>query len=113
MTSEVSSFLAWQSVIANLGTHTASGAQAPRRFNPKPRGVVQHGSATDAVLRFLTERSGVFFTHAQIVAHTSRTVKAVDWALIFLRDQGLIEAVPDAQRNPRYRRYRAPRKDSP
>jgi hypothetical protein len=33
----------------------------------------------------------------------------VSFALLYLRDQGRIEAFPDAARNPRYMRYRIKR----
>lgn len=76
------------------------------RFNPHPPGVIREGSATEAVLQFLAARGGAFFNKEQIVERINRSGKAVDWALIFLRDQELIEAVPDSVRNPRFRRYR-------
>jgi hypothetical protein len=76
------------------------------RYNPRPAGVIRDGSATAAVLIFMTSRKGVFLTHAQIVKGTGRSAKSVDWALLFLRSQELVECVPDAARNPRYLRYR-------
>jgi len=41
-----------------------------------------------------------------LIRATGRTHAAVSFALMYLRDQGLIEAFPDAARNPRYYRYR-------
>lgn len=81
------------------------GLQAPR-YNPRPRGVIREGSATAAVLTYLATRRGVWLTHAQIVKGTGRSAKSVDWALLFLRSQGLVDCVPDAARNSRYLRYR-------
>lgn len=87
------------------------GLQAPR-YNPRPAGVIREGSATAAVLDFFASRRGIFFTHAQIVKGTGRSAKSVDWALLFLRSQYLVECVPDEARNPRYLRYRCLQKQS-
>lgn len=76
------------------------------RYNPRPPGVLREGSATHAVLLYLRSRPRLYFTHAQILRGTDRSTKAVSWALIFLRAQGLVECVPDASRNARYLRYR-------
>ena len=79
----------------------------PRReqFNPRPAGWIQPGATTEAVLEYLTHNPGKY-TRAQIIAATGRTEKAVDWALIFLRSQGKIVALPDP-RHERYLRYTA------
>lgn len=77
------------------------------RFNPKPPGVFREGSATEAVLFMLASHPHVWLPRQAIVERTGRTGKAVDWALIFLRDQGLVETIRDGARNPRYIRYRA------
>lgn len=83
----------------------------PARFNPHPVGVMWPGSATEAVHRYLSERAGRgWVQRRQIVAATGRSGKAVDWALIFLRANKLVEASEDP-RNTRYLRYRAARKD--
>lgn len=76
------------------------------RYNPRPAGVIREGSATAAVLMVLQQRR-LFLSHHQIVAATGRSGKAVDWALLYLRQLGLVEVVPDASRNSRYLRYRA------
>lgn len=76
------------------------------RFNPRPPGVIQPGSATDLILRILSESPGRFFTCEQLIRATGRSHAAVSFALLYLRDQELIEAFPDAARNPRYMRYR-------
>lgn len=77
------------------------------RFNPRPRGVVRPGSATDCVLAFLRAHPGRFFRYHEILARVGRSKVAVDWALAFLRDQGLVQRVPDPARNSRYYRYAA------
>lgn len=74
-------------------------------FNPRPPGIAIEGSATTAVLKFMREHPRIMFTHSALVHQTGRTRVAVDWALIRLRDWGLIETFPDP-RSPRYHRYR-------
>lgn len=81
----------------------------PARFNPRPAGVMRPGSTTEAVLRYLQGRPGrAWITRQQIVVATSRSGKAVDWALIFLRSLDLVEASQDPEpHRSRYLRYRA------
>lgn len=76
-----------------------------RKFNPRPAGVIQPGSATEAVLAFLKTSPGLK-TEAQIVWATKRSHSAVSWALLRLRAWGMIEAIGDPSRNSRYLRYR-------
>lgn len=78
---------------------------APTR--PSSRvGVICSGSATAAVEAWLkTKHPRAYWTKAQILAGTGRTVKSVDWALIFLRTTGRVEIGGD-HRNPRYLSYR-------
>lgn len=87
------------------------GLQVPR-FNPRPAGVLQEGGAAKAVLVFLQQHPDRFFTFAQIVAHTKRTPKSLDWACIFLRSLGYVECFKGDERNSRYRRYKLARKDA-
>ena len=82
---------------------------AKARFNPRPPGVIQPGSASEAVLQILSASPGRFFTCKQLIRATGRTHAAVSFALLYLRDKGRIEAFPDAKRNPRYYRYRIKR----
>jgi len=77
------------------------------RYNPRPPGVIRDGSATQAVLLFLRKNPKQFFSHCQIVTATGRTYKSVNWAMLFLRSQELVECVSDSQRNSRYLRYRS------
>lgn len=80
----------------------------PERQNPHPSGVViREGCAPAAVLAFLLAKCGMLLTHAQIVKGTGHSTKSVDWAIFFLRTQGLMECVRDAAHNSRYLRYRA------
>ncbi len=76
------------------------------RFNPRPPGVIQPGSASEAVLQVLREQPGRFFTCQQLIEKTRKSHAAVSWACIYLRDQGLVQAVSDGARNPRFLRYR-------
>lgn len=81
-------------------------ATAAPRYNPRPPGVIQPGSASEAVLGVLRGNPGRFFTAQQLIRGTGRSHAAVSFALLYLRDKGMIQAFPDAARNPRYRRYR-------
>jgi len=81
------------------------GLQTPR-FNPRPAGVLQEGGAAKAVLSFLQQHPERYFTFSQIVTHTKRTTKSLDWACIFLRSLGYVECARDEGRNSRYLRYR-------
>ena len=76
------------------------------RFNPRPPGVIQPGSASDAVLKFLRAQVG-FRSEAQILWVTGRSHSAVSWSLLYLIGQGLVEARSDPLRNARYKKYRA------
>ena len=76
------------------------------RYNPRPAGVLQEGGAAKAVLSFLQAHPERFFTFSQIVTHTQRTPKSLDWACIFLRSLGHVECARDEGRNSRYLRYR-------
>lgn len=92
----------------------AAGDEGPRllRFNPKPPGVIRDGSATQAVLVFLQKNPRRYYCHQEIAAATGRTKVAIDWALIYLFQQELIDRVPDDARSSRYLRYRI-KKETP
>lgn len=76
------------------------------RYNPRPAGVLQEGGAAKAVLALLQAQPERFFTFAQIVQHTQRTPKSLDWACIFLRSLGYVECRKDDSRNPKYLKYK-------
>lgn len=82
------------------------GLQVPR-YNPRPPGVIREGSATAAVLALLEATPRRWWEFRHILDAIGRTDKATCWALLYLRERGLIECVPDAGRNSRYLRYRA------
>lgn len=70
----------------------ASTADAKRvRYNPRPAGQVQSGSATAEVLRILQTHCNRRWRRSQLIAITGRSESAVDWALLYLRAQNLIE----------------------
>ncbi|WP_150429143.1 helix-turn-helix domain-containing protein [Dechloromonas sp. CZR5] len=77
-----------------------------QKFNPRPAGVIQPGSATEAVLGFLKDSPGLK-TEAQIIWATKFSHSAVSWALLRLRAWGMIDAIADPSRNSRYLRYKA------
>ena len=85
-----------------LAAASVSGP-TPRDIAAGRRGVIWVGSATDAVL--LSMQPGHWYTHAQLIARSQRTTKAVCWALMYLRSLKLIRASDSDARNPRYRRY--------
>lgn len=95
----------WMGLVHALATQVAPSAVP--RFNPRPKGVVRPGSASDAVLANLRSRpSSVWVNRQQLIRATKRSQKSVDWALIFLRAAHQIETMGDP-RNSRYLRYRA------
>lgn len=94
-----------QHLLSMADGRTAMPMEQPR-YNPRPPGVIRDGSATAAVLEFLSQHPRRYFTHCEILSATQRTPKSVDWALIFLRSQGLIVHTADEARNSRYKRYR-------
>lgn len=77
-----------------------------RKYNPRPAGVIQPGSATEAVLAFLKASPGLK-TEAQIIWATKFSHSAVSWALLRLRAWNKVEAISDPTRNSRYLRYKA------
>ena len=75
------------------------------RFNPRPRGRIQPGSAAEAVLGLLQEQPERLFWRHQIINITGRSRKAVDWALLFLEALGRIE-VQESDAHPRAGNHR-------
>lgn len=100
----------WGTFISQL--ESAAAVEKPKRgsYNPRPAGVIQPGSATAAVLDFLRSKPHAFFTHSQIQAATGKTKVAIDWGLIYLKSQGLVEVTSDP-RSERYHRYRMARSE--
>lgn len=96
----------WGNVfLGQLTGHKTETARAG--FNPRPAGLFQTGSATQAVNDFLCAHAGKFYTMEQLRFATGRTNKSLDWACRFLCSIGRLEWRADASRNPRYRRYTA------
>ncbi len=79
--------------------------QAP---NPRPRGAIQPGSVSDAVLKHLRLHPLRWHRTAEIVRAVGRSQKTVSWALHFLKTLGHIEATPCGGLSTpcRYLRYR-------
>lgn len=99
----------WGTFVSQLQSAAASETPKRKCFNPRPPGVIQPGGASEAVFTLLGSKPNAFFTHAQIQAATGKSKVAVDWALIFLKSTGRIEAYVDAHRNDRYLKYRVAR----
>lgn len=91
--------------IANSQQSRKSLNLAVSRYQPRS-GVPQEGGAAKAVLSFLQAHPEQYFAFSQIVTHTKRTPKSLDWACIFLRSLGYVECARDDGRNSRYLRYR-------
>lgn len=77
------------------------------KFNPRPPGVIQAGSASEAVLQILRSSPQVFFTHGRLMELTGRSHAAISWALKFLREQDLVKTIQDGARDERWLRYAA------
>lgn len=61
------------------------------RYNPRPAGQVQTGSATSDVLQLMQRHPERRWRRSQLIAITQRSESAIDWALLYLRAQNLIE----------------------
>jgi len=82
------------------------------RYNPRPSGVMQEGSAKE-ILALLESNPERWFTFAQIMAVIpGRTCKSLDWGCIFLRSMGYVECSRNDGRNSKYLRYRFKRNET-
>lgn len=90
-------------IAGQLATRFSEPPSQPR-FNPRPPGVIRPGSATQAVLGFLTENPKRAFSFFELCKYTDRSCKAVAHACLYLKSMAQIECHEDA-RNPRYLRY--------
>lgn len=61
------------------------------RYNPHPPGQPWQGSATAAVLKLMQAHPKRRWRRAQLLKLTGRSESAMDWALLYLRHQGLID----------------------
>jgi hypothetical protein len=75
----------------------------------RPAGVILMGSTTDAVLQWLCRRPDGRWTENHVIERAlvvpGRKPGTVRWALVYLRQIGLVEASGDT-RNARYLKYR-------
>lgn len=97
--------LAWVAEQIKTAMDAANARPQLIRFNPRPPGVIREGSATDAVLLFLKSNPRRYYTNGQLMEATGKSHAAVSWALLYLRDKGLINSIPDDERNALYLRY--------
>lgn len=96
----------WGNALAQLAN--ASRVERPAlKFNPRPPGVIQSGSASEAVVRVLRARPGTYFNHGQLMKLTGRSHGAISWALKFLVHQGHITTIKDGARDDRWFLYLA------
>lgn len=77
----------------------------PVSFNPRPPGLLHVGSASTAVLAFLQDHPGRWFTFGQLLIATDRSAKSLDFACRMLRSIDRVDMRHDESRNPRYFRY--------
>lgn len=63
------------------------------RYNPRPAGQVQDGSATAKVLKLMRAQPQRRWRRQQLLILTGCTESAMDWALIYLRSQGTIQGL--------------------
>lgn len=79
----------------------------PTRFNPRPAGLMLHGSTTHAIHEWLSTRnpSTAWWPKHAIAAGTGRNYKTLDWGLLYLLHIGAIERCAD-YRHCRYMKYR-------
>lgn len=75
------------------------------RYNPRPPGVIQPGSATDQVFEILRAYPGVYFTAGSLIRLSKRSRAAVSWALLYLRAQRRVATASDDHRRTGYLRY--------
>jgi hypothetical protein len=75
------------------------------RYNPRPAGMIQQGSATDQVFEILLANPGVYFTAGALIRLSNRSRPAVSWALLYLRAQGRVATASDDHRRVGYLRY--------
>ncbi len=101
--------LAW-TALQLASSPVAMSAPALRQApNPRPRGAIQPGSVSDAVLKHLRLHPLRWHRTAEIVRAVGRSQKTVSWALHYLKALGHIEAAPcgGLSTPPRYLKYRA------
>lgn len=94
------------SMVQQMLAASSDARQERQHYNPRPKGQIQDGSATEAVLSFFQANPKRSFTRAEVIAGTLRTPKAVNWALYYLASRSLVKATPDKSRNERYLRYK-------
>lgn len=101
--------LAW-TALHLMSSPVAMSAPALRQApNPRPRGAIQTGSVSDAVLKHLRLHPLRWHRTAEIVRAVGRSQKTVSWSLHYLKALGHIQAAPCSGLStpPRYLKYRA------
>lgn len=96
----------WQILVSQVQAATVSRLvpKGPGTPNPRPPGVIRHGSATHAVVELLRSCPQERFTCFQLMRYTGRTHAAVSHACLYLRGAGLIVAFGGLH-NPQYLQY--------
>ena len=63
-----------------------------KHINPRPTGVIRPGSGTDVLLQFLRRSPERWFFHHELVMALGRSKGEIDWALLYLVQQSLVES---------------------
>jgi hypothetical protein len=63
-----------------------------RHNDPPPAGAIRPGSGTDVLLRFLRQAPGRWFFHCELVLALGRSKGEIDWALLYLVRERLVES---------------------
>ena len=95
-------------IVAIQALMLASQPAKQKAFNPNPPGQIMDGSTTDKTLAALLAVHPRYVPQATLVTVTRAPCKSVNWALYYLRCQGLVE-IRNAhdKRSPLYQEYRA------
>ncbi len=96
----------WAAQFAQLTNPLSRQKPSAPVHNPRPPGVIRNGRATHVLWELFQAHPHRYFTHAEILWRTKRTKRAIDWALIYLRSQQLIDCASGNGGNVRYLRYR-------
>ena len=89
-----------------LGQLVSAGASGMARAEARPR-QRPLSPRVRKVMAFLLSSQSEFRRQHEVREATGLDHSAVCWALLLLRRNGLVDAVPDSARNARYFRYRA------
>lgn len=87
----------WQIFVAQVQAATPIAATKKRVStpNPRPAGVIRHGSATHAVLQLLRDNPAKKYSCFGLCRDTGNTIKAVNHACLYLRRMKIVDTYGD------------------